>query len=406
MKRRCVPLRGDHNLLTPDTHTLSGVRQCPVIQVRLASHSGHQSDLSSSKSTVGSTRQHPVASPTRRLRFEDETETEAESRYQERQQQRRWAGQQRTGVLVSRLNLYVSGRAGPPVPDDRGRSLCPPHVNLRTEPIRETYIGSVTPQSKSPWGGGGAEHVCNVQMRSRTSQGTPTTDLPVNPYAPDQLSTPAFICPSPASPPLVSVRLNCSEEEQDLMHDQDTRGRPEGVELHKQVRSGVELRDRSPCVDVEEGGGIQRMKNSSSSSSTSSFETSSDATAESPAPPIPESSSDGQVNHPIRTKLYTSRPEQFSSRDERSRLSLRHLLSSVRLNRTRTGSLDRHSIRPRPSALDPAPSSLLRKCPSSQSQSEQGSPFFQLRKVLSFQNVVSEQKKRDRSTDYRPAADT
>ncbi|XP_062251685.1 uncharacterized protein si:dkey-121a11.3 isoform X1 [Platichthys flesus] len=402
MKRRCVPLRGDHNLLTPDTHALSGVRNCPVIRVRLegvASHSGHQSDLSSSQSAVGSTRRRP-ASSTRRLRFEDETETEAESRYQERQQQRRWAGQQGTGVLVSRLNLnlYVSGQAGPPVPVDRGRSLSRPHVNLRTEPIRETYIGPVTPQNKSLCRGGGAERVTNIQMRSRTNEGTPTTDLPINPYAPDQLTTPAFTCPSPSSPLLVisvmtsqSVGLNGSEEEQDLNHDQDTQGRPEGLEPNKELQSVAEPRDQSPCVEVEEGGGIRRMKNSSSSSSSG---TSTEATAERSAPPIQESSRNGRVNQPIRTKLYTSLPEQFSSREEPSRLSLRRLLSSARLGRTRTSSLDRHSIRARPSALDPAPSSLL----------SLGSPFFQLRKVLSVQSVVSEQKKRD--GDYRPAADT
>ena len=78
-----------------------------------------------------------------------------------------------------------------------------------------------------------------------------------------------------------SVRLNGSEEEQDLNHDQDTQGRPEGVEPNKELQSVAELRDHSPCVEVEEGGGIRRMRNSSSSSSSSSSGTSSDATGQS-----------------------------------------------------------------------------------------------------------------------------
>ncbi|XP_039983819.1 uncharacterized protein si:dkey-121a11.3 isoform X2 [Xiphias gladius] len=474
MKRRCVPLRGDHNLLTPDTHTLSGVRLHPVIQVRLegvSSHSGHLSESSSSELAVGSTRRRPAVSPTRRLRFEDETETEAESRYLERQWQRRRAGQRGTGVLVSKpdLNLYINSRAEvglhgaqydvdrqhrgqtpaagaggvwvagqcdscgkilgggvnlnlclkPPVPDDRGQGLFRPQLNLRTEPIRETYIGSVTPgEIRSPRGGGVSGCVSNMQVRRSTNQvelngnqAMPTTDLPINPYAPDPLTTPIFRCPSSSSSPSLlmsqSVRLSSTKAGQDLNQDQEEQGRAAAAKPHRELRSGAELKERSPCV--EEGGCVDfRMTNSSSSS-----ERSSDTTAESRAPLTLESSSDGQVKQPTRAELHsadTSPPEHFSSRDESSRLSLRRLFSTVTLNRTRTGSLDRLSNRPRPLASEstppgPAPPNLLRKYPSVQSLNV-GSPFLQLRKLSSVQSFGSEQKKKkDRSADYKPAAD-
>ncbi|XP_018517945.1 uncharacterized protein si:dkey-121a11.3 [Lates calcarifer] len=458
MKRRCVPLRGDHNLLTPDTHTLSGVRLRPVVQVRfedVVSQPGFLSDSSSSDLAVGSSRRHPAASPTRRLRFEDETETEAESRYLERQRQRRWVGQRGTGVLVSKpdLNLYMNSRTGvrfdadrqqrgqlpaggpgvvgqcescvrtssvnvnlrlhPPVPDDRGRSLYRPHLNLRTEPIRETYIGSVTPdQTRPPRGGGGAGQVRRRtnQVELNGNQTKPTTDLPINPYSLNQLTTPIFRCPSSSSAPAVTsammssammshrVRLSGTKTQLDLNQDWEEQRSLAAAKAHRELRSGAELKERSPCVE-ERGEGVDpRVKNSSSSSL--------DTTAETQAVPTSESSSDGQVKQPIRAQLHsdsTSLPERFSSRDESSRLSLRRLFSNVRLSRTRAGSLDRFSIRPRPLDSDPAPSSLMKKCPSAQSLSV-GSPFLQLRKPSSVQSFGSEQKKKDRSADYRPAA--
>ncbi|XP_070816873.1 uncharacterized protein [Chaetodon trifascialis] len=91
-------------------------------------------------------------------------------------------------------------------------------------------------------------------------------------------------------------------------------------------------------------------------------------------------------------------------RDESSRLSLRRLFSTVSLSRTRTGSLDRLSSRLYPTVHDPTPcprksSSLLKKTLSVQSLSG-------LRKSSSVQNFGSDQKrKKDRSADYRPAAE-
>ncbi|XP_069581853.1 uncharacterized protein KIAA1614 homolog [Brachyistius frenatus] len=444
MKRHCFPLRGDHNLLTPDTHTLSGVRLHE--QVR--------------SEGVASLRRPPAASPTRRLRFEDETETEAESRYLERQRQRRRAGQRHTGVLVSKpeLNLYVNSRAGagpkeagpavdrqqkggtlvrricqsdpcgtiiggrvnlelnlhlhPPVTDNRGWSLNRHRLNLRTEQIRETYIGSVTPGETSG-GRGGAGHVSNMQVRRGAnqvelngtqvtySQATPCTNLPVNPYAP-----PTFRCPSSLSPP--SLMMSQSDRilygtavGRDQDQDQD-QGRPAAAKPQKELQCQEELQERGPCV--EDGGGSIRMKNSSSSSSQRSSENK----AESQAPPTP-GISDGHFSHPMRAQLDNDDVSHFSSRDESSRLSLRRLFSNVRLSRTRTASLDRLSFSSHPSVPDHAPSgtrkssSLLKKSPSVQSLSV-GAPAVQLRKSSSVQSFGSEQKK-DRSATYRPVAD-
>nr|XP_046247976.1 uncharacterized protein KIAA1614-like [Scatophagus argus] len=333
MKRRCVPLRADHNLLTPDTHTLSGVRLHPVVQVRsevAASIAGHLNDLSSRESAVRSTRRRPhAASPTRRLRFEDETETEAESRYLERQ--RRRAGQQGTSVLVSKpdLNLYVNGRPGTgpqgawqvfdkqqrgqtsagdqcdscgtvlgsgpnlslpvqlPAPEDRGRNLYRPHLNLRTERIRETYIGSVAPGEASR--GGGDQHIAKNQTKKMTHQMdlkgsqvnlpqvVPSTDLPINPYAPSQMTPPtqpSYVapptskCPSFLSPPSSavmsqSIRLNGTKAGTNL--NLNPEGRSAAVKPHRELGSGAKLRER--CPGVEEGGLDLRMKHSSSSTS-------------------------------------------------------------------------------------------------------------------------------------------
>ncbi|XP_059197246.1 uncharacterized protein LOC131977819 [Centropristis striata] len=416
MKRRCVPLRADHDLLTPDTHTLSGVRLHPVVVVRSeggVSSSGHL--LFSSDSAVSSSRRHSAASPTRRLRFEDETETEAESRYLERQRQRRRGGQRGTGVLVSKpdLNLYVNGRAGAgpqgaghvadrqqrgrdaggagqcdschsSLPEDRGRSLCRPRISLRTEPIRETYIGSVTP-AETKRGGGGAGRVPNNQVRTTTNQvklngnrttspqATPTIDMPINPYAPDPQAPPTSKCPSPLSPPSVtssmmsqSTRLGGTQAEQNVQQEAPSAG----------------------TLDV-------RRKNSSSGRS-------SETPAENQAPPTSGSSSHG--NKPMKADD-TSLPASLISRNEPSRLSLRRLFSTVRLGRTRAGSLDRLSSRLPSSMFDTPPTDpgprkslgLLKKTPSAQSLSVGPS---------STQSFASEQKKKkDRSADYRPAAD-
>ncbi|XP_035509370.1 uncharacterized protein si:dkey-121a11.3 [Morone saxatilis] len=437
----------------------------------MASLSGHLSDSSSSKLAVGSTRRRPpAASPSRRLRFEDETETEAESRYLERQ--RRRVGHRGTGVLLSKpdLNLYVNGRAGmkgvrpvverqqtelmpagrvdqcdscgtvlggeinlnlrlqPRIPEDWGRSLYKPSLNLWTEPIRETYIGSIT-AGETSGGGGGDRCVMNNQVRKRTNQvernenqvtppqATPNTDLPINPYAPNQLTTPTqpsdlippiSKCPSFLSPPVTSammsqIRLNGTKAGKNLNQNQE--------ESHRELRSRAELKERSPCV-VERSLDL-RTKNSSSSLRTS------DLTAECQAPPTPDSSSDGQIIQPMTAELHSddaSLPKHFR-RNQSSRLSLRHLFSTVRLSRSRTSSLDRLSSRPDSSASDPSESDpdllcrrkssgLLKKTLSVQSLSVQGSPFLQLRKSPSVQIFVSEQKKKkDRSADYRPAAE-
>ncbi|XP_072244735.1 uncharacterized protein [Leuresthes tenuis] len=476
MKRRCFPLRGDHSLLTPDTHTQSGVRLREQVRSEgVASLSGHLSDSVSSRAASGSTRQFPAASFTRRLRFEDETEMEVESRYQERQQQR-CAGQRGTGVLLSKpdLNLYVNGMAGLgrsgeylfvdwqqrgrtvvrgvahsdlcgtvlggrlhldqdvhvhlPVSEDSGCGLNKHRLHLRTEPLRETYIGCVTPTDTGR-GGGGACRAPYMQVRRRADQlelnGThvavpqapPTTDLPTNPYAPYRLSPPlqpsfihSPILKSPSSHPMTSTSQgempNGFKVGKNLNQNNDVQGRPAATQTHGELRSESELQQQRTHVEV--GVRDATVKNSSSSTSRRSLE----RKGENQAPPT-SSSADEHVRQPIRAELHrdeVSHPEHFSSRDEPARLSLRHLLSSVRLSRARTGSLDRLTSKTRPPDSDHAPPgirkscNLLRKSPSFQSLCV-GSPIMQLRKSSSVQSFGLEQKKKNRSDDYRPAVD-
>lgn len=136
----------------------------------------------------------------------------------------------------------------------------------------------------------------------------------------------------------------------------------------------------------------------------STVKTSWSSTVESQTLPTSDSITDGQVKEPMR-KEPQSDDTGLSEQTEGSRLSLRRLFSSVRLGRSRTGSLDRCSSRPHPPAPDPASPAPMKKAPSVQSLSV-GSPFFKLRKSPSLQSFVSEQKKKDRSENYRPAAES
>ncbi|KAE8294729.1 hypothetical protein D5F01_LYC07692 [Larimichthys crocea] len=457
MKQHHVPVRADHDLLTPNTqqHTLLGVRLHSVVQVKsevVASSSGHLCDSSSSESASRSIRRR-TPSPARHLRFEDETEKEAESRYLERQ--RRRAGERDTGVLVSKpdLNLYVKGQMGtgrqrtqgirhvvdrlqrgwkmvgeadqcdsiyrtvlgggvnlnlnvhPPVPEDRGQSLYGPCLSLRTEPIRETYIGSAT-AGETSGGGCGIRHIAPNQVKRRTSQAelnenlvtllqaTAITDLPINPYAPNQLTTPTqpshlalySKCQTSLTPPLVMMSQS-TKAGKNLNQKQEEPGRPATAEPHRELQSGAKGKEKSPCVDVDLK---LSMKNSSSSSS--------ETTAKSQSSPTSDCSSDGQ---PMRAELHCD-DTLLLKRNESPRLSLRRLFSGVKLSRNRTGSLDRHSSRPCPSDPDPTPScsrmpsGKLKKTPSVHSLSV-GSPLFQLRKSSSVQSFLLEQKK-DRTT--------
>ncbi|XP_031735502.1 uncharacterized protein LOC116401303 isoform X2 [Anarrhichthys ocellatus] len=171
------------------------------------------------------------------------------------------------------------------------------------------------------------------------------------------------LSPPPVTSSLMSqnIRLSSTKAEQD----------PPEAKPHIQLRSGAELKERTRSV--EEGGLDLRMKNSSSSSSSGR---SSETTAESQAPAKSGSSGDGQVRQTVRAEVHgddTSVPGCLISRDEPSRLSLRHLFSNVRLSRTQPSSLDRLSSRPHPLEPDPTlpvsgkSSGLLKKTPSVQS---------------------------------------
>lgn len=244
----------------------SGVRLHPTVQLTsdfAASLSGHLGELSTGESGLELTTRHSLTtSPTRRLRFEDETETEAESRYLERQ--RRQVEKQVTSVLVSKPDpkLYVNNKAETelqkakhfvgrhqrgelwvggvdqwascmnlgvgvnlnlniysPVLEDQKQTLYRSHLNWRTEPIRESYIGTVT-HCETSGGGSGDPRDASNQAKTMTNQVQPnenraklvkttiTTDLPFNPYAPNKLSTPiqpAYLAPAISKRPSFST---------------------------------------------------------------------------------------------------------------------------------------------------------------------------------------------------------
>ncbi|PWA19962.1 hypothetical protein CCH79_00020272 [Gambusia affinis] len=122
--------------------------------------------------------------------------------------------------------------------------------------------------------------------------------------------------------------------------------------------------------------------------------------AEDKAPPT-SGSPDGHRRHPIREELHgvVSLP---GSRDGPSRLSLHRLLSSVKLSRTRTGSLDR-LVPPVPERLSSdgrKSCSLWKKSPSAQSLC--GALELQMKKSSSVQSFGSEESK-NCSVDYGPA---
>uniref|UniRef100_A0A8C6X0H2 PDZ domain-containing protein n=1 Tax=Neogobius melanostomus TaxID=47308 RepID=A0A8C6X0H2_9GOBI len=440
MKRRPEPLRADHNLLAPDTRSLSGVRHCAVAQVN--SLPGHIQ-------TAGrSTRRRPESSPNRRLRFEDETEKEAESRYLERQKRR--AGQRGQDILVSKPDVlqYVNGqhKAGHivdsqhnahlgvrlqlhPTPPlyNQGQILYPipparPVISLRTEPIKETYIGVVT-YSDSDGGETGEQveqrRASNTGRRTNYmnhngyhKQATPKSDLPINPYAPEQTLLPtaaqsahkvncsSIFSPSPPTPAHNGKHHDArthrkrnqkaSKAKDQKCHNFDQTENP------NEHRASVEKTPPGPLQTQ----GHARVGESSLDAKLKTSSVSSLSPVESQT--ISATNSNGRSKEPIK-------PEHHSPLEpvEGSRLSLRRLFSSVRLGRSRASSLDRTSSRPSlPETEPPGPTKpygLLKKTPSVQSLT-MGSPFAKLRKSASLQNFVTEQKKKDRSENYKPAA--
>ncbi|XP_054907832.1 uncharacterized protein LOC129373772 [Poeciliopsis prolifica] len=334
MKRLCFPLRGDHNLLTPDMHSGSGGG---------ASLPGHMSNLS--------TGWRRSASPTRRLRFEDETETKAESRYREREQG--------TGVQVSKPNLNqlnVRGRPAmapmmsgaqldrrltlcPPVARVRGRGLNRPLLHVRTEMLKDSYIGCISP-ADSGEGGGVAVSIVDKRGTNQVtaSQTPPTVETPANPYALHPVGT------SPQPPTCHHQDHNRPSPLAPLAVTSLTTSQNGG--LHNTMMRNQQEKKKSS--DPPPGSELKKSKDCLSS-------------AEDKAPPTLDSQ-DGHHRHPIREELHSavSRPGRFS-RDGPSRLSLHHLLSSVKLSKTRTGSLDQLSSDGRTSC------SLWKKSPSTQS---------------------------------------
>ena len=192
-------------------------------------------------------------------------------------------------------NRYIYGAAGAgpvgvslPLPEDRGRSLHRPRLHLLTEPIRETYIGSVR-HEETRVVGGGAYH----QVRRRTNQKEingnpmPIIDLPINPYALDQLTTPTSYSATPtvgSAMTLQSIGVNWTEvvpnqnknqdqnqqqeknqkqeKKQDQNHKQEKnqhqkqdQGGPAAAQPQKDVHSWAALQQRSPSVEVQSSTG-------------------------------------------------------------------------------------------------------------------------------------------------------
>ncbi|XP_061834278.2 uncharacterized protein KIAA1614 homolog [Nerophis lumbriciformis] len=188
MKQGRVPLRADHDLLTPDARAWSSAKLCPVLQRR----SGGVAVASGEPSV--STRSSPTS---RRLRFEDETEAEVDSRYLDRQRRRTSHRVARVLVCKPKLSLYVSGvrpEAGHQADGATGaRAVKPPspvvtkkqvqsqyRLDLWTEPIKETHIGQVTPPD-----------TCRREIASGNRvlfKPPPIKGLPVNPYSPSEQS--------------------------------------------------------------------------------------------------------------------------------------------------------------------------------------------------------------------------
>nr|XP_029138332.1 uncharacterized protein KIAA1614-like [Labrus bergylta] len=402
----------------------SGVRLHHAIQWKsegVAPQSARLHDSPSSESAQ-TQRRPPVATLPRRLRFEDETETEAEFRYLERQQQRRRTGQRGSGVLVSKpdLKLYANGnmRAGP---QGAGRVVEGTQRGRMSggQSGQETYIGSVTCSETCRAGPVARTNQVEVNGNHVTvpPQATPTTDLPINPYDPKQLPPPTQPSRSPSPGPLCHPNLSPPPVTSEMMSQIVMINSPKATKnLNQEVQSptlasepleglggGAEVKERRVCE--EDRGQDVKMK-SSTTSSLSAGQSSG-------------KSSDGQLRKPMRVELHSddpSPPEHSITRNEPARLSLRRLFANVKLSRTRAASLDRLILRPRPSGPgqtnpEPAPScprkssSLLKKTPSVQSLNV-GAPLLQMRKSSSVQSLRSEQKKKkDRSADYRPAAD-
>lgn len=284
--------------------------------------SEHLGNLNRFGSVAESARQHLVVSANRLLRFEDETEKEVEIRYLERWSQRRQEMQQRPGVLVSKPDLQclkataglehrqgkstavgrlrgqtvmrelgkvnpgvrVSGggvildlslNEDPPMIGERERSLNRKQLRLRTEPLRETYIGCVTPSNTGRKGEMTCRESC-AQVRQRTTHrelfGSPQiasqppliTDPPTGseslcseaPHVQRPAScSPSFRRPSSLSSPSITSVMpqrstsNSGKQGKDLNQNQDRQRTPSCQRVHRHLRTGPELMEKVPHLE-------------------------------------------------------------------------------------------------------------------------------------------------------------
>ncbi|XP_020558508.1 uncharacterized protein LOC110015039 isoform X2 [Oryzias latipes] len=432
MRRRCFPLRGDHTLLAPDALMTSDVRSQQQEQPDVVVLSERLRNFNTFGSVAGSTRQHVVSSTNRHLRFEDETEREAETRYLERWSQRRQEMQQRPGVLVSRPDLqYMKATAAleqrqlkstavgklrgqtvmrdlgrihpgeresgggvilnlshnehPPVIEERERSLNRKQLRLRTEPLRETYIGFVAPSNTGRKGEKSCHKSCAQVRQSQrnqqfVSQSPLTTDPPTGsesfcseapPLQQSVLCSLSFKHPfSLSSSSIMSVMpqrntANLRKQGKDLDHNQERQGPPSNQRVHRQLRSGPERTEKVPYLV-------------NPPSRTSSSATSLEMKGCNQTPPA-VAIRDGSAGKSLRSEFHT---EDASP--------------SEQLSRSRTRSLDRLPSKSQPPANGQTSlgslrsCSFLKTCPSVRCCCE-GSNIFPLTKFSSVFNVWSEQ---------------
>ncbi|RVE73848.1 hypothetical protein OJAV_G00035410 [Oryzias javanicus] len=452
MINKLVDLGTAHLFMRMQEKNSSGVRSQQQAQLDEVMLSEHLGNLNSFGSVAESARQHLVVSANRLLRFEDETEKEVETRYLERWSQRRQEMQRRAGVLVSKPDLEslkaglelrqgkspavgrlrgqtvmrelgkinpgvrVSGggvildlslNEDPPMIEERQKSLNRKQLRLRTEPLRETYIGCVTPSDTGRQGEKTCRESC-AQVRQRTTHsemfGSPQTAsqplLLIDPPTGSESScsdaphvhvscSPSFRRPlSLSSPSKTSVMpqrnaSNSRKQGKDLNQNQDRQRTPSCQRVHRHLGTGPELMEKVPFLE-------KKSREPNPAARPSSSGTSLEMKAGNQTPPA-LAIRDGSSTKSLRSEF----PTEEDSHSER------------RQSRSRTRSLDRLPSKTQPPVSGPTHLGDLRSCgflktPPSVRWFCEGSNIFPMTKFSSVFNVWSEQ---NCSTDGRSADD-
>ncbi|XP_024117163.2 uncharacterized protein LOC112138769 [Oryzias melastigma] len=319
-------------------------------------------------------------------------------------------GKVNPGVRVSGggVILDLSLNEDPPMIGERERSLNRKQLRLRTEPLRETYIGCVTPSNTGRKGEMTCRESC-AQVRQRTTHrelfGSPqiasqpplTTDPPTGseslcseaPHVQRPAScSPSFRRPSSLSSPSITSVMpqrstsNSGKQGKDLNQNQDRQRTPSCQRVHRHLRTGPELMEKVPHLEKR--------------------------SLELKPPPRPSSSGTSS-----EMKAGNQTPPSLAIRDGSSMKSLRSEFPPEddshpdRLSRSRTRSLDRLPSKTQRPVNGPTPLGDLRSCsflktPPSVRWFCEGSNIFPMTKFSSVFNVWSEQ---NCSSDSKSADD-